>query len=77
MSKNDRRRRLPERSAKAIIQKKETVSLVPELPMFDYSVDRVDRVKYNDAKKKLIDYVATKYGTIVEVVETEEDLNFT
>ena len=49
----------------------------PELSTFDYSVDRVDRAKFNESKRKLIDHVSKTYGKAVRIIEREEHVQFT
>lgn len=77
MNRNNERKpkRLPEKTEKASSLKRE-VTGEAELPMFDYSVERVDRVKFNESKKNLIDYIGTKYGFINCIIEKEEEPNF-
>jgi hypothetical protein len=63
-------------AAEKLSAKKESAGLIPELPMFDYSVERTDRVRFNESKKKFVDYLGTHHGDASHVVEHGEEMTF-
>lgn len=44
--------------------------------MFDFTSERIDTGKFNEAKKKITDYVGAKYGRNNHIFENYEDFEF-
>ena len=47
------------------------VGAIPELDVFDYTAGRTDVMKFENAKKKLTDYIALHYGRNAYVIENK------
>jgi hypothetical protein len=58
-------------------QEKKPTGVVPELPMFDWSADRIETSKFYAVKKALIDYVGVKYSPVENVFMYDEHYVYT
>jgi hypothetical protein len=46
------------------------LSPIPELGMFDYTINRINVSTFNKAKKELLDYIGIKFGRNNQIFET-------
>lgn len=58
-------------------KKPSLVGAIPELDVFDYTNNRIDVVKFNEAKRKVAIYVGTHFGVNAHVLEHGTDFVFT